>query len=58
MIINHDSVRCSLYQSRSLQDGLRDRQTCGMILALAYMLHCLSATWSQLQMLERSLRWE
>ena len=33
---------------RSQQDGLRDVQTCGMILASAYVLCHLSATWLQL----------
>ena len=33
----------------SLQGGLKDVQTCGMTLALAYVLYHLSATWSQLQ---------
>jgi len=32
----------------SLQDGLGDVWTCGMILASAYMLHCLFAVWLQL----------
>ena len=41
-----------------LQDRLRDMQTCRIILASAYVLHCLSATWSQLQIRGRSLRWE
>jgi len=44
--------------SGSLQNGLKDEQTCGIILALAYMLCRLSAAWSQLQMMGRSLRWE
>jgi len=42
----------------SLQDGLRDVQTCRMTLASAYMLYCLSTIWSQLQVIGRSLRWE
>ena len=42
----------------SLQDGLGDVQTCGTTLALAYVLHCLSATWSQFRIIRRSLRWE
>jgi len=29
-------------KGESLQDGLGDMWTCGMTLALAYMLHCLS----------------
>jgi len=36
-------VRCSSHWSGSLQNGLRDEQTCGMILASAYVLRCLSA---------------
>jgi len=52
------SVRCSSHWGGSLQNGLRDEQTCGMTLALAYMLHCLSAMWSQVQMIGRSPRWE
>jgi len=43
------TVRCGSHQGRSLQNGLRDEQTCGMILASAYVLRHLSATWSQLQ---------
>jgi len=38
----------------SLQDRFGDVQTCEMTLALAYVLHCLSITWSQLQMIGRS----
>ena len=37
-------------RGESLQDGLRDMQTYGMILTSAYVLHYLSATWLQLQM--------
>jgi len=36
---------------------LRDVQTCGTILASAYMLHCLTAMWLQLQIKERSLKY-
>ena len=50
------SVRYSSHWGRSPQDGLRDEQTCGTILASAYVLYCLSATWSQLQMMGKSLR--
>ena len=32
----------------SPQDWLGDVQTCWMTLALAYVLHCLFAIWSQL----------
>jgi len=45
-------------KGKSLQDRLRDVWTCGMTLASAYMLHCLSAMWLQFQMIGRSLRWE
>jgi len=48
-------VRCGSHWGGSPQDGYRDERTCGMTLALAYVLHCLSAAWSQLQMMERSL---
>ena len=44
-------------EGKSLQDGLGDMQTCGMILASAYMLHHLSATWLQFLIEERSLKW-
>ena len=37
---------------------LRDMQTHKTTLALAYMLHCLSTTWSQSQKIERSPRWK
>ena len=40
----------------SPQDRLRVVWTCGMILASAYVLCHLSAVWSQLQMIGRSLR--
>ena len=30
--------------NESLLDGLRNIQTCGMTLTLAYVLHCLSVT--------------
>jgi len=42
------TVRCSSHWGRSLQNGLGDEQTCGTTLASAYVLRCLSATWSQL----------
>ena len=47
-------VRHSSHQGRSLQNVLRDEWTCGTTLASAYVLRCLSATWSQLQIKERS----
>jgi len=40
----------------SLQGGLGDVWTCRIILASAYVLHCLSATWSRFQRIGRSLR--
>jgi len=40
------------------KNGLRDMWTYGMTLASAYVLCCLFAVWSQLQMIGRSLRWE
>ena len=52
------NVRRGLYWGGSPQNGLGDEWTCKTTLASAYMLHCLSAAWSQLQMLERSPRWE
>ena len=52
------SVRRSSHWSGSLQDGLGDEWTYGMILASAYVLHHLSAVWLQLQMLGRNPRWE
>ena len=53
-----NTVRCSSHQDGSPQNGLGDEQTCGTTLASAYVLCYLSAIWSQLQMLERSPRWE
>jgi len=43
---------------KSPQDGLGDVQTCEMTLALAYVLHYLSAVWLQLQMIGGSLKGE
>jgi len=51
-------VRCGSHWDRSSQDGLGDEWTCGMTLASAYILYCLSAVWLQLQMIERSLKRE
>ena len=51
-------VRCGSHWSESSWSGLRNEQTCGMTLASAYVLHHLSAAWSQLQMMGRSLRWK
>ena len=42
----------------SPQDRLGVVQTCEITLASAYVLRCLSATWSQLQMIGKSPRWE
>ena len=41
-------------RGKSLQDRLGDVQTCKT--TSAYVLHCLSVTWSQLQIIGRSLR--
>jgi len=51
-------VRCGSHWGGSPQNGLGDEQTCGTTLASAYVLHHLSAAWLQLQMMERSPRWE
>ena len=48
-----NTVRRSLHQGGSLQNGLGDKQTCRTTLASAYVLRHLSAMWSQLQMKER-----
>jgi len=52
------TVRHSSHWGGSLQNRLRDEQTCGTTLASAYVLRHLSAAWSQLWMLEKSPRWE
>jgi len=49
-------VRPGSHWGGSPQNKLRDMWTHGMTLASAYMLHYLSAVWSQLQMIGRSLR--
>ena len=49
-----NTVRHGSHQSGSPQNVLGDEQTCGMTLASAYVLCCLSAAWSQLQMKEGS----
>jgi len=51
-------IRRSSYWGESPQNGLEDKQTCGMTLASAYMLCYLSTMWLQLQIIERSLKWE
>ena len=48
------SVRCGSHRGGSLQNVLGNEWTCGTTLASAYVLCCLSAAWSQLQMKERS----
>jgi len=53
-----NTVRHGSHQSESSQNGLRDKQTCGMTLASAYVLHRLSAVWSQLQIMGRKSKWE
>ena len=50
-----NTVRRGSHQGGSPQNVLGDEQTCGTTLASAYVLHCLSAAWSQLQMKEGSL---
>ena len=52
------TVGRSSHWGGSLQNRLRDEWTCGMTLALAYVLRCLSAVWSQLQIMGESPRWE
>jgi len=51
-------VRHGSHQGGSPQNELGDEQTCRMTLASVYVLRCLSTTWSQLQMMGRSPRWE
>ena len=48
-----NTVRCGSHWGGSPQNGLGDERTCGTTLASAYVLHHLSAVWSQLQMKER-----
>ena len=50
------SVRYSSHWGGSPQNELRDEWICGTTLASAYILHHLSAVWSQLQMIGRSPR--
>ena len=47
-------VRRSSHRGGSPQNVLGDERTCGTTLASAYVLHRLSAAWSQLQMKEGS----
>ena len=53
-----NNVRCGSHRGGSPQNGLGDERTCGMTLASAYVLRCLSAVWSQLQMKERKSEWK
>jgi len=53
-----NTVRYGSHWGGSLQNGLGDKQTCGITLALAYVLRRLSAVWSQLQMKERKSEWK
>ena len=53
-----NTVRHGLHWGGSLQNGLRDEWTCGMTLASVYVLYCLSAVWSQLQIKKRKSEWE
>jgi len=52
------SVRHGSHRGGSPQNGLGDEQTYGTTLASAYVLHRLSAAWSQLQIKERESKWE
>ena len=49
------SIRRGSYWGGSLQNELRDEQTWG---TSVYVLRCLSAVSSQLQMMGRSPRWK
>ena len=53
-----NTVRRSSHRGGSPQNGLGDEWTCGTTLASAYVLHHLSAAWSQLQMKERKSEWK
>ena len=53
-----EGVRCSSHQGGSPQDRLGDKWTCETILASAYVLCRLSATWLQLQIKERKSEWK
>ena len=53
-----NTVRRSSHRGGSPQNGLGDEWTCGTTLASAYVLHRLSAAWSQLQMKERKSEWK
>ena len=52
------NVRRGSHWGRSPQDGLGDERTCETTLASAYVLHCLSTAWSQLQMKGRKSEWK
>jgi len=47
-ILKENHIRHGSHRDESPQNGLGDEQTCGMTLASAYVLHCLSAMWLQL----------
>jgi len=51
------TVRHGSHWGGSPQNKLGVEWTCGMTLASAYVLHCLSAVWSQLQMKGRKSEW-
>ena len=53
-----NTVRRGSHRGGSPQDGLGDERTCGTTLASAYVLRCLSAAWSQLQMKKRKSKWK
>jgi len=56
LVVWYFIVRHGSHWGGSPQNGLRDEWTCGMTLVSAYVLHCLSAAWLQLQIMGRSLR--
>jgi len=51
------AVRHGSHQGGSPQNRLGDKRTCGITLASAYVLHCLSAAWLQLQMKGGKSEW-
>ena len=53
-----NTVRRGSHQGGVPQNGLGDEWTCGMTLASAYVLRCLSAAWLQLQMKEKKSEWK
>jgi len=53
-----NTVRCSSHWGGSPQNRLGDEWTCETTLASAYVLCCLSAAWSQLQIEGRKSEWK